>query len=400
MTGSDAAAGSAAGSVRGAAMPTLDRRTSRLLDLSSYGALAVMGTLGIIGLPDNGRRVVAVVLCLVLVAVTALGSRVTRSVVGRVVMISTQTATVTALLLLGSDDYASYVFLFFVFSVHVPLVFGDRASVVWIGLFWVISSIGAVVADGDNAWFVIAFNLGVFPLCGLFGYTLRRMAQARSDVEDALARLHAAQDQVQRLAVAQERIRLSRDLHDSVKQRVFAMIMQLGTAQVLLDREPGRAREAVDHAEQLARQAGSELNLVIHELRPVDLDDQGLPEALRGYARDWSGQSGIRAQVTVSGPVPEEPDVAYGLLRIAQEAMANVARHSQADSVLIDLRGLGHAAELSIVDDGVGFEPHRCVRGIGLASMRERAEALGGELAVESAPGRGASITARTGATR
>lgn len=382
------------------ALPPLDRRTSRLLDLSSYGALVVMGSLGTYGLPDTGRRLVAVVLCLVVGAMTALGPRVARSTAGRVTMFATQTVMVTGLVLLGSEDYASFVFLFFVLSVHVPLVFGDHASVVWIGLFWLISSTASIVADVDNAWFAVGFNLGVFPLCGLFGYTLRRMAQARNDGEDALARLREAQDQLQRLAVTQERNRLSRDLHDSVKQRVFAMSMQLGTAQVLLDREPERAREAIDHAERLARQAGSELNLVIQELRPVDLEDRGLPDALRGYARDWSGQSGIPAEVTVSGELPEAPEVEYALLRIAQEAMANVARHSRASSVRLELRTEGRAVALSIIDDGIGFDPVRSGHGIGLASMRERVEALGGQLTVDSAPGRGASITARMGAPR
>lgn len=382
------------------AMPTLDRRTSRLLDLSSYGALAVMGSLGTYGLPDNGRRLVAVVLCLVVVATTALGPRVARSAVGRVVTYSIQTAMVAGLVLLGSEDYAAYVFLFFVLSVHAPLAFGDRASVVWIGLFWAISSAASVAADADNAWFAVVFNLGVFPLCGLFGYTLRRMAQARADGEEALARLREAQDQLQRLAVTQERNRLSRDLHDSVKQRVFAMIMQLGTAQVLVESEPGRAREAIDHSERLARQAGSELNLVIRELRPVDLEDRGLPDALHGYARDWSRQSGIGVEVAIGDDLPQTPDLEYALLRIAQEAMANVARHSRATSVRLDLRAEGGVVALSIIDDGVGFEPSRSVSGVGLASMRERAEAFGGELILDSAPGRGASITARMGAPR
>lgn len=396
-------------------MPTLDRRTSRLLDLSSYGALVVMGTLGTLGLPDNGRRLVAVALCLVVGAMTALGPRA-RSTVARVAMFSTQTAMITGLVLLGSEDYASFVFLFFVLSVHVPLVFGDHASIVWIGLFWIISSAATVAADADNAWFAVVFNLGVFPLCGLFGYTLRRMAQARSDGEDALARLREAQDQLQRLAVTQERNRLSRDLHDSVKQRVFAMIMQLGTAQALLDGEPGReqsehetvrrAREAIDHAELLARQAGSELNLVIQELRPAALEDRGLRDALRDYTQDWSRQNGIPARVAVSGDLPElpdlpeRPDVEHALFRIAQEALANVARHSRATSVRLELQAEGRAVALSITDDGIGFDPRRAAGGVGLASMRERAEALGGELVMDSAPGRGATITVRIGAPR
>lgn len=382
------------------AMPTLDGRTSRLLDLSSYSALVVMGTLGTLGLPDPGRRLVAVALCLLVGVVTAVGPRVASTTAGRIATFAIRTALVTGLVLLGSADYASFVFLFFVLSVQVPLDFEGRAAVAWIALFWIVSSVASVVADADNAWFAAVFNLGVFPLCGMFGYTLRRMAQARSDGEDALARLREAQDQLQRLAVTQERNRLSRDLHDSVKQRVFAMIMQLGTAQVLLDREPERAREAIDHAERLARQAGSELNLVIQELRPVDLEDRGLPDALRAYARDWSGQSGIHTDVTISGDPPDEPEVEHALLRVAQEAMANVARHSQATSVRLELRTEGRTVVLSIVDDGVGFDPDRSGRGVGLASMRERAEALGGELILDSAPGRGASITARMGALR
>jgi NarL family two-component system sensor histidine kinase LiaS len=191
----------------------------------------------------------------------------------------------------------------------------------------------------------------------------------------------------QQLSVSGERNRLARELHDSVKQQVFAISMNLGGAEALWERDPAEARRAVRAALELARHSQRELTAIIGMLRPVGLEGKGLPGALEEYVERWRRQTGIGATVGVEGE-PELPlEVEEAFFRVVQEALANAARHSRASSVGVELRTAGEAAELRIRDDGEGFDPGEASLGVGLRSMRERMEAIGGELRVESDAG-------------
>jgi two-component system, NarL family, sensor histidine kinase LiaS len=189
----------------------------------------------------------------------------------------------------------------------------------------------------------------------------------------------------QDLATAEERNRLARDLHDSVKQQVFAARMNLGAAQTLWERDPVGARAQLEAAVDQVSQSQRELNGLIQTLRPVLLDEMGLTNALRGMAEDWSRQSGIPVRCRLEGETSLPREVEEALYRIAQEGLANAARHSQATSIEIELTHQPGAVCLQISDDGRGFDPSIPARGMGLRSMRERAEALGGDFRLESA---------------
>jgi len=147
---------------------------------------------------------------------------------------------------------------------------------------------------------------------------------------------------------------------------------------------------------QLSLQAQHELTALIHELRPIELKHLGLVPALQTYAGRWSRQTGIAAQVDARGERSVPPDVEQALFRTAQEALANVARHSQAGSTKIKLIKTKHIAILEVADDGSGFDPASgSVHGMGLATMQERIEALGGVLSIYSRPGKGTRVLAR-----
>lgn len=199
----------------------------------------------------------------------------------------------------------------------------------------------------------------------------------------------------QELATMKERERLARDLHDSVKQQVFATAMQLAAAQALLDRDQEGARARLAEAEALTRQAQKELALLIQELRPADLEGRGLAPALRDYAGRWSRQTGIAVEVELAEGVDLTPEVENALFRIAQEALANVARHSGALTARLRLRRQEGTVVLEVADEGAGFDlAERAGRGLGLASMRERIEAIGGRLVVRSGHGTGTCVQA------
>ncbi|WP_420630617.1 histidine kinase [Candidatus Leptofilum sp.] len=196
------------------------------------------------------------------------------------------------------------------------------------------------------------------------------------------------------LATLEERNRLARDLHDSVKQQVFATAMQLGAAQTMLESDLATAKTHLQEAEQLARQAQQELTGLIQELRPAALEGKGLGEALRGYAADWSRRTSIAADVKISGERPLPLQVEQPLFRVAQEALANVARHSGANRVTLHLAWQDDTFTMTISDDGQGFDTEATAYGLGLSSMQERLAAVNGRLATHSMPGQGTQLTA------
>ncbi len=218
-----------------------------------------------------------------------------------------------------------------------------------------------------------------------FGQQLNRMA----DEMEILLQTR------QQLAALEERNQIARDLHDSVKQQLTAAGLQFGAARSLLECDPPAARQSILQAQALAHQAQNELTSIILELRPAALHEKGLTGALQSYISQWSQQSGIRVEFSARNldSLPYNSELA--LFRTVQEALANVARHSQASQVELRLSG-GAIVELCIEDNGRGFDPALITsQGFGLKSMSDRMADLNGSLEIASTPGGGARITAR-----
>jgi NarL family two-component system sensor histidine kinase LiaS len=245
----------------------------------------------------------------------------------------------------------------------------------------------------------ILFNGAAYGMVGLLIAAFHQAELARQQNQRLLEELRLAHgqlrdyaEQAKQAAVGEERNRLARDLHDSVKQQVFALLMQLGAAQALLD-DNEAARSRVGEAESLARQAGAELTALIRTLNPVALDNKSLLAALQTQVSDWSRQSGIAVDLTHERECPLPPAVESAFFRIAQESLSNVARHSGAERVTVRLLYEGGQARLVVHDHGRGFRP-AVAAGVGLTSMAARMAAVGGQLRVESLPGQGTQVTA------
>lgn len=197
------------------------------------------------------------------------------------------------------------------------------------------------------------------------------------------------------IAVLEERNRLARDLHDSAKQQALAASFQIGTALTLYDQDPKTAKGHLEEAERLVDGVREELSDLITELRPQDLEKKSLGEILSEYAIDWSHQNEFELELDI----PKDTLLSIGgkqtLLRILQEALANIARHSEGTHVAIKLDSDGDEVTMVVKDNGKGFSPDEVTRGIGLHSMHERAESLGGSMELTSAPGEGTSISVR-----
>ncbi len=201
----------------------------------------------------------------------------------------------------------------------------------------------------------------------------------------------------QNLATSEERNRLARDLHDTVKQRAFALSMQIGATQALIDHNPTAAQIRLVEAEKLAYQIQQELVTIIDELRPHNTPTNGLAITFRETLTDWSRQTGIQTELRADGLPPLTTTVQSELLRILQEALSNIARHSGAKNVVVQMHPTDNDhVRLKIRDDGRGFDLVNKNGGMGLQNMRERAEALpGGQFTLTSSPQDGTCIQVR-----
>lgn len=199
------------------------------------------------------------------------------------------------------------------------------------------------------------------------------------------------------LSVIEERNRLARDLHDSVTQTLFSVVLSSETAVTLLDRDTERARAELQKLQGLARDALHEMRALVFELRSAELEADGLAATLRKHIDVLSQVRRTPIALHVDGDRRLPPDVEQALFRIAQEALNNVFKHAQASAIAVTLEISADVALLAVEDDGHGFDPEaaalRSMR-LGLTSMRERAASLGGTLTVDAAPGAGTRIRA------
>lgn len=196
----------------------------------------------------------------------------------------------------------------------------------------------------------------------------------------------------QELAVTQERGRLARDLHDSAKQLALAASFQIATVRELFERDPQTAWQNLVEAEKLVDKVRTELTDLIHELRSPQMDGRDFNEIVRSYAAEWAHSSGIGVQFDIQAVDDLPLEAEEALYRIMQEALANIARHSGAKQATIQVQQHAGEIQLSVRDDGMGFDRDTSRRGMGLSSMQERAEAIGGFTRVTSLPGTGTEV--------
>lgn len=222
-----------------------------------------------------------------------------------------------------------------------------------------------------------------------------RLAQTVAELERQLAENAQLREQAAQAAVAAERLRLARDLHDSVSQALYSQTLYAEAAiRQLASDNPERAAEHLQQLKETARQALREMRLLIFELRPSPLQENGLAAALRHRLDAVESRAGIDTSLEVDADAPIPPEVETSLYWIAQEALNNALKHARATELRLDLRVEAASIGLRIEDDGIGFDP--AVRaegtGFGLTGMQERCDQLGWRLQIQSAPGKGTII--------
>jgi signal transduction histidine kinase len=201
---------------------------------------------------------------------------------------------------------------------------------------------------------------------------------------------------VQGVAAQAERQRLARELHDAVTQQLFSASLIGEVLPQLWAANPAKGAEYLEDLRLLTRGALAEMRALLVELRPAALTDTPLPDLLQHLTAALSGRTRVPVELEVKGEARLPDEVQVALYRVAQEALQNVAKHARARNVRVTLHlGLGHA-ELTVRDDGRGFDPAAVPADhFGLAIMQERMAAAGGTATLTSAPGEGTTVAAR-----
>lgn len=250
----------------------------------------------------------------------------------------------------------------------VPVVYGDRA-------------LGTLTGS---------YPMGYEPDQEEVAFFLTIADQVAVAVENA--RLFA---EAQGKAVLEERQRLARELHDSVSQAIYGVTLYTKAASRLLaSGESLTAAMYIDEISTIAREALQEMRLLIFELRPPLLEQEGLVAALQSRLEAVESRAGIETTLEAYGIGRLSAAVEHALYRVGQEALTNALKHAKANSVTITLRRHQGTLTMIIADDGIGFSPTAAAgcTGLGLVGMKERAAEVGGQLRIDSAPGKGTRV--------
>lgn len=242
------------------------------------------------------------------------------------------------------------------------------------------------LASAADAWSRGDFSRSVHdPSRDELGRLARRLDRMAMQLSDLL-RVRQA------MATTHERARLASELHDSVKQQLFAASMLLSTAGTS---RPADRASHVAAASDLIEEAKRELTTMLHELRPVAVEGRPVDEALRALARSHPDDAGPALHLRLANDQRASPEAGAALYRIAQEALSNAVRHADASRIDVTLDRSGDELVLGVTDDGRGFDATRSTHdGMGLRSMSQRAASVGGRLDIESRPGGGTRIVA------
>lgn len=266
-----------------------------------------------------------------------------------------------------------------------------------------------------GVWAAISAVTGVLAAASFYfaessDLTGRKQKRALELLQDANARLEAALEenaglhaqllaQAREAGVLDERQRIAADLHDTLAQSLAGILTQLQAAEQTIGEAP-EARRHVGNAVVLARESLTDARRTIHAVEPAALAEAQLPDAIDDMTRRWADVHSVDAAFTVTGHArPLDTDVEATLLRTAQEALANVAKHAEARRVGLTLSYMEDLVTLDVRDDGVGFTPDASRTsssrdgGFGLAAMRQRVQRLAGRLVIESDPGAGTALS-------
>jgi signal transduction histidine kinase len=305
------------------------------------------------------------------------------------------------MLLLPDLDY--FAILYVPLSVQAVFILPPALAQRWLRVFTIVMLLGMLTSQGlEQGIPLAALYFSAFLFVGLYATATQRANAARAesqtlltDLQDAYRRLEAYAAQAEAMAVVEERNRLARDLHDSVTQSLNALTLSAEAAnRHLAGGEVAAAGARLQDVRDSAQAAMREMLLLIHELRPPLLAEEGLVATLQSRLAAVEGRVGLVTDLAIEGDVRPPAAIETELDRIAQEALNNALKHARAGRIAVRLCQEAGRVVLEIEDDGVGFDPAQAKSGggFGLTGMAERAARIDAHLAIESQPGAGTRL--------
>jgi signal transduction histidine kinase len=232
-------------------------------------------------------------------------------------------------------------------------------------------------------WEYVATRTFFFAIAGWLVSFIARSEEGRRQRENVLR---------QELAVAEERARIARELHDSAGNALVAAIQHAQLCQHLLSQSPEQARQQLSEHIDALRYALDEMRELVFHLRPVSLSPDEFANLLRQFVARFSQRTGVQVNLQLDDlPIPS-PAMSIALMRLVQEALTNAVKHGKATVIEVTMKREGRNLVGIIRDNGVGFEPERTSAGLGLQTMQERIAAFGGSLKIQSAPQQGTTV--------
>jgi signal transduction histidine kinase len=310
----------------------------------------------------------------------------------------------TTILSLALSQSGIFIFLFFILSAQAMMFLPTRTGLQWLGIFTLITWIANSYNYAD-VWTITInslVNSAGFLFFGVFGNALMRAERSRMESQKLLFELQKAHQQLQEyaasaeaLAVAEERNRLAREMHDTLGHQLTASIVQLEAAGKLINRDTSRAAQMMGTVRAQLVEGLEELRHTLAAMRSPHTGST-LPDLMRKLVTDFQKATQMQIHLELPEAIPALPEAQrMALYRTAQEALTNAQRHAQAQNVWLSLCWRAGAIQLTVRDDGCGMDLDHTPRGIGLHGMRERANQLLGHFEIESAPKQGTQLTLR-----
>ena len=362
-------------------------RNLRPLNIATYMPLSITALIGLIVFQDSPTRTPILVLCAAFGLVYAFRFRALTTSLSLTVYFSIQIAIVIALTTVAKTS-DGFIFLLFVLCIQLTILLPIKSAIPGLILFYLIYSKDSFLNLDLNGIIALIFNIMPIFFVGVLGYSLRQAEIADSEKERLLKELQAAQNQLQELAVTEERTRLSRELHDSLGHQLTVAVVQLEGAQRLIPTKPDQASEMIGTMREELKNALADLRRTVTALRSPIANDLPLESALLTLTQSFQQNTGLATHFTAASTLPELPEpYRLALYRAAQEGLTNIQRHADAQHAWINLEADDKQITLTIHDDGKGLDQLTKTRsGIGLIGLGERASQLGGEMRVFSPP--------------
>jgi signal transduction histidine kinase len=321
---------------------------------------------------------------------------------GHLYMIFQMSLVITASLLFYELDFFALLYLPLVGQ--AAFIFPQRTAIVWVAILLLATFVGQIQQFGwpEGLPFILLYSAGLvfvaaFSLLSLQAEASRQKSEALlSELQEAHQQLQAYAGQAEELAIANERNRLARELHDSIAQTLYGLSLQSEVASRRL--AAGRLEQVAQYLQDFRHQTQQtlrETRLMIYELRPPILEQVGLATALQSRIDAVERRGGLLVEANLEEMEGLSAELEVGLYRLAQEALNNALKHAEANNINLELANREGNIFLQIADDGRGFDTAIASQqgGYGLNGMRERANQLGGSLNISSVPGEGTTVT-------